>query len=43
MLIDGGHWGTERIFVPVMSEFLKGSFEGRLEVAGSAVNQDPWR
>lgn len=43
MLIDGGHWGTEKIFVPVMAEHLRESFEGRLEVVGSAVNQDPWR
>jgi dinuclear metal center YbgI/SA1388 family protein len=43
MLIDAGHWGTEKIFVPAMASFLRGKFGGRLDVMESQVNQDPWR
>jgi dinuclear metal center YbgI/SA1388 family protein len=42
LLIDGGHWGTEKIFTPVMADFLRGRFSDRLEVVESRVNCDPW-
>jgi dinuclear metal center YbgI/SA1388 family protein len=41
-LIDGGHWGTEKIFTPVMADFLRGRFADRLEVVESRVSCDPW-
>jgi putative NIF3 family GTP cyclohydrolase 1 type 2 len=43
MLIDGGHWGTERIFVPVMAGFLRDMFGEKIEVRESQASQDPWR
>jgi putative NIF3 family GTP cyclohydrolase 1 type 2 len=42
LLIDGGHHGTERIFVRVMEDFLSARFEGRLEVAESRAGRGPW-
>ncbi|MDR2162607.1 MAG: Nif3-like dinuclear metal center hexameric protein [Clostridiales Family XIII bacterium] len=42
-LIDGGHWGTEKIFTPVMASFLRGKFGSSLEVVESIVSCDPWR
>jgi putative NIF3 family GTP cyclohydrolase 1 type 2 len=42
MLIDGGHWGTEKIFTPVMSAFLRDKFADRLEIVESQVSCDPW-
>jgi putative NIF3 family GTP cyclohydrolase 1 type 2 len=43
LLIDGGHWGTEKRFVPVMAGFLRERTEGRLEVLESRADLDPWR
>jgi dinuclear metal center YbgI/SA1388 family protein len=43
-LIDGGHYGTEKIFVPVMASFLRGIFSARgVEVTESLVSADPFR
>ncbi|MDR1292100.1 MAG: Nif3-like dinuclear metal center hexameric protein [Clostridiales Family XIII bacterium] len=42
LLIDGGHHGTEKIFVRVMAGFLRDTFAGRLEVIGSQTSRDPW-
>ncbi|MDR0519679.1 MAG: Nif3-like dinuclear metal center hexameric protein [Clostridiales Family XIII bacterium] len=43
MLIDGGHWGTEKIFVPEMAKFLREKFGDSVEIRESRANQDPWR
>jgi dinuclear metal center YbgI/SA1388 family protein len=42
MLIDGGHWGTEKLFVTIMGEFLRWRFNGAIRVVESRVNCDPW-
>ncbi|MDR0875566.1 MAG: Nif3-like dinuclear metal center hexameric protein [Clostridiales Family XIII bacterium] len=41
-LIDGGHWGTERHFIPVMAERLRTAFGGAVEVLESGTNKSPW-
>ncbi|MDR3225448.1 MAG: Nif3-like dinuclear metal center hexameric protein [Clostridiales Family XIII bacterium] len=43
LLIDGGHWGTEKIFVPVMAAFIARRFGDRIDVIESKANQDPWK
>jgi dinuclear metal center YbgI/SA1388 family protein len=44
LLIDGGHYGTEKLFTPVMAAFLREKFAGgELRVTESRVNCDPWR
>jgi dinuclear metal center YbgI/SA1388 family protein len=44
LLIDGGHYGTERIFTPVMADFLREKFEGGgLKITESRVSCDPWK
>jgi dinuclear metal center YbgI/SA1388 family protein len=42
LLIDGGHHGTERIFVRVMAEFLRDRFADGLEVIESRTSRGPW-
>ncbi|MDR3304699.1 MAG: Nif3-like dinuclear metal center hexameric protein [Clostridiales Family XIII bacterium] len=42
-LIDGGHFGTERHFVPVMAARLREAFGGALSVIETGVDLDPWR
>jgi len=42
-LIDGGHWGTEWHFSPVMSAYLKRQFGRDVEVMASNVSADPYR
>jgi dinuclear metal center YbgI/SA1388 family protein len=42
-LIDGGHWGTEHHFIPVMAERLRTAFGGAIEVIESEANKSPWR
>jgi dinuclear metal center YbgI/SA1388 family protein len=41
-LIDGGHFGTERHFVPVMADRLRGAFGPELDVRETAAVLDPW-
>jgi dinuclear metal center YbgI/SA1388 family protein len=41
-LIDGGHFGTERHFAPVMADRLRGAFGPNLDVRETAVVQEPW-
>jgi dinuclear metal center YbgI/SA1388 family protein len=41
-LIDGGHWGTEHHFIPVMAERLRTAFGDAIEVIESKVNKNPW-
>jgi dinuclear metal center YbgI/SA1388 family protein len=44
LLIDGGHYGTEKIFTPAMAAFLREKFAGGgLKVTESRVSCDPWR
>jgi dinuclear metal center YbgI/SA1388 family protein len=42
LLIDGGHYGTEKIFTPVMASLLREKFGDRLQVTESDVSCDPW-
>jgi putative NIF3 family GTP cyclohydrolase 1 type 2 len=42
LLIDGGHHGTEKIFLRVMAGFLSDRFAGDLEVVESRTSRDPW-
>ncbi|MDR2487477.1 MAG: Nif3-like dinuclear metal center hexameric protein [Clostridiales Family XIII bacterium] len=41
-LIDGGHWGTEKIFVSVMCGFLQHAFGDSLRIIASQVSADPY-
>jgi dinuclear metal center YbgI/SA1388 family protein len=41
-LIDGGHWGTEHHFIPVMAERLRTAFGDAVEVLESETNKSPW-
>ncbi|GHU61098.1 GTP cyclohydrolase 1 type 2 [Clostridia bacterium] len=41
-LIDGGHWGTEHHFIPVMAERLRTAFGAAIEVLESETNKSPW-
>jgi dinuclear metal center YbgI/SA1388 family protein len=43
LLIDGGHWGTEKIFTPTMAALLRDRFGSRLEVAESEISCDHFR
>jgi dinuclear metal center YbgI/SA1388 family protein len=40
-LIDAGHAGTEKIFIPVMADYLRLTFKSELEVLESTVNPNP--
>jgi dinuclear metal center YbgI/SA1388 family protein len=42
LLIDGGHHGTEKLFLRVMAGFLRDRFAGALEVVESQSCRDPW-
>ncbi|MDR0817175.1 MAG: Nif3-like dinuclear metal center hexameric protein [Clostridiales Family XIII bacterium] len=42
-LIDGGHWGTEKHFVRVVSYFLNKVFGDNLSIVESRVSADPFR
>lgn len=41
-VIDAGHYGTEKIFVPNMVKQLKDAFEGKVEVFQSAIDINPF-
>jgi dinuclear metal center YbgI/SA1388 family protein len=42
-LIDGGHWGTEKHFTRVVSEYLQGAFGDEVAIIASEVSADPFR
>jgi dinuclear metal center YbgI/SA1388 family protein len=41
-LIDGGHYGTEKHFVPVCALRLREIFGAELDVAETQISLDPW-
>lgn len=41
-LIDGGHWGTEHHFIPMMAERLRLAFGDAIDVIESTVNRNPF-
>ena len=40
-IIDGGHYGLERIFIPYMAEFLRKNLGSRVELEQAPLSGPP--